>query len=606
MFDKSENDIITKCAVTREFSLSQRNISWIYEDVDDDVVNKISQGYSLSFVMARLLALRKIPYSDIERFLSPKIKYSLPDPYILKDMEKGVKRTVDAIYKKEKIGIFGDYDVDGATSSALLSKYFRLLGLEVIVYIPDRLKEGYGPNKKALTYLKNKGVTLCITVDCGTSSCEVLEDLFCPDFNIIVVDHHISMDILPKISAVINPNRVDETDNGCKLLAAVGVSFLLLVAINRELCNKGMKKSELPDLMQFLDLVALGTVCDVMKLEGLNRAFVYKGLQQINNNHNGVIYRLIKTVNPYTTNVESYHLGFVVGPRINAGGRVGDASLGNKLLSTDDEMEQRELICTLEEYNCQRKAIEKEALDEAIYKIENEISHNIKDFIMVGGNWHIGVIGIIASRLKEKYNLPVAVVSWNDECGTASARSIKGLDIGKMVLSAYEEGLIIKGGGHAMAAGFSIKRECYNDLYNFYNNYIVKLSDKIQEEKKVIDLVVYLNDITPAMVTEINTLAPFGVGNRIPRILLQNVMILDIALLGKEEKYRTIKCLLLDKCDNIRMNAIAFYSVGTEILEYIQFSAKTNKSVSIIGTIKQERGLLFVIEDIIDQVNISE
>ena len=415
----------------------------------------IMQKFELCDNVSKILAAKDLSLEEIEHFLNPKIKNLLPDPYQLKDMDKAIERTSKAISENEKIVIFGDYDVDGATSSALIKNYFSEIGIEVQIYIPDRIAEGYGLNVKSLKQMiKLYNPSLIITVDCGTMSFEAIDHAKDQNINVLVIDHHIGGVELPNAVAIINPNRVDETSQ-YKYLAAVGVSFLFLVGLNSHLKKQGYFKANSPDLMSYLDLVALGTVCDIMPLIGLNRAFVLRGLQLMNVRKNLGISGLCDLLS-LAQKISAYHLGFVIGPRINAGGRVGYSYLGSKLLSSDNIYEIKEIALKLNQYNIERQLIESSVLEEAFAQAENQKLNNV--IYVYGENWHPGVIGIVASRLKEKYNKISIVISMDGEYGKSSCRSVSGFDIGKAIINAKYQGLLKDGGGHAMAAGFTIEK----------------------------------------------------------------------------------------------------------------------------------------------------
>ena len=375
--------------------------------------------------MGRIISGRGIIYQDLDNFIDPKLRHTCPDPFHLLDMIKAVEAIAALIITNETIGIFGDYDVDGATSTALLCRYLRAVGAKVVHYIPDREKEGYGPNIKAFQHLVSKGAKLIITVDCGTLAHETLAQAHQEKIPVIVVDHHISTQELPQTLAIINPNRLDESSKH-KNLAAVGVCFLLLIALNKDLRTRQDKP--LPNLLEMLDLVALGTVCDVVELTGFNRSMVAQGLKIISMRQNIGIKALCEVagVNLHKP-LSTYHLGFVLGPRINAGGRVGQSSLGVELLTCEDYDKALKIAQQLDFYNQKRKEIEQNTLETA----QSQLKVIGKSIVVQGNNWHQGVIGIIAGRLKEKYHRPVAVITMGENGeGKASCRSIKGVNIG--------------------------------------------------------------------------------------------------------------------------------------------------------------------------------
>ncbi len=447
-------------------------LNWQQKTFDERHATSIYQRFGLSEVLSNLLSAREISLDEIENFLEPKIKTALPNPFELGDMDKAVAHVIEAIHQKKKITIFADYDVDGATSAATLKRFFREVGIEVGIYIPDRVLEGYGPNSQALLNLKKSGTDLVITVDCGTVAFKPLEDAAAVGLDIIVIDHHLGVLEKPQSIAVINPNLLDEKFPH-KNLCAAGVSFLFAVAINKKLREENFyEQRKEPNLLGLLDLVALGTVCDVMSLTGLNRAFVTAGLKILKTRKNLGL-RTICDLAGLDEEPTAYHLGFVIGPRINAGGRIGKSDLGARLLSSEDEEEVKAIAEQLEIFNKQRKDVEVQVLDEAVKALESGAGgFKTTDPIIfaVSKNWHQGVIGIVASRLKDLYHKPVAVIAIDDEGkkGKASCRSISGIDFGGEILKARFADLLIEGGGHAMAGGFSVLPEKISELHQFF------------------------------------------------------------------------------------------------------------------------------------------
>jgi single-stranded-DNA-specific exonuclease len=516
------------------------NKEWRLKEAPEKVVNRYMQLFSLSEIEARIIAARGIEEENLANFLDPKLRNLMPDPYHLLDMEKAVNRIVEAIIQGQKICIFGDYDVDGATSSALLKKFLYSIGCDVEIYIPDRMKEGYGPSPEAMTKLHLKGIKLVVTVDCGAMSYSAIDTANNLKLDVIVIDHHICADILPKAFAIINPNRLDETTS-YKYLAAVGVSFLFAIAIAQKLRKDGFfesKKISEPDLLEYLDIVALGTVCDVMPLVGLNRAFVKQGLKMMAQRKN-IGLKALSDIASIDSFPSCYHLGFVLGPRINAGGRVGESYLGSDLLSTDCEIKAMELARKLEDFNLQRRFIESEIIDAAIGMAALQSSDNC---IMVSGPWHPGVIGIIAGRIKELYNKPVAVVSVIDGIGKASCRSVYGVDFGRTLAEAKIHGLIEVGGGHAMAAGFTAKEEMLPRLKEFLNDEFGKYKDKILENKICeYDLELTSSGMSVELYNQIHSLAPFGNGNSEPFVKIDGLFVLKAHIVGEKH----ISCLLV-------------------------------------------------------------
>ena len=439
---------------------------WISKNYNKETVNFLKDNFNLSEIVSKLIAIRNIKLDEVKLFLNPKIKNLLPNPFVLKDMEKAVDRTIKGIQNKEKIGIFGDYDVDGATSTAILGNYFNEINKEVEIYIPDRKTEGYGPSKKGFEKLISTGSKLIFTVDCGTLSFDTIEFSQKKNTDVLVLDHHQSELKLPKAFSVVNPNRYDDKSN-LNYLCAAGVCFMFLVALNKKLRELNwFKKNNInePNLINYLDLVSLGTVCDVVPLIGLNRAIVSQGLEILKKKSNLGL-KTLKNICGIESNLSTYHLGYILGPRINAGGRVGRCSHGANLLLSRDSKEIFKIATELESYNKERKSIESAMLK----KIESTIviDSNEPVIILSGHNWHGGIIGIIAARLKEKYNKPTIIISVEKGVGRASARSIVGFDIGTAIISAVQNNILTKGGGHKMAAGFTIEENKIEEFKEF-------------------------------------------------------------------------------------------------------------------------------------------
>lgn len=530
------------------------NALWRLQEADQREILALTQKFELPEILARMLVTRGVNVESAGDFLYPLIRSLLPDPFHLLDMDKAVCRIIRAINNNENIAIFGDYDVDGATSSALINRYLRAIGIRSIIYIPDRVNEGYGLNADALLQLKKKGTDLCISVDCGTLAYQPIEDAKNFSLDIIVIDHHLGTEKLPSAVAVVNPNCLDESSPYTNL-AAVGVSFLLIVALNKSLREQGFFIStKEPDLFDLLDLVALGTVCDVMQITGLNRAFVSQGLKVMSARKN-VGLRVLFDALGILEKPSVSRLGFNVGPCINAGGRIGEASLGARLLSTDDEEEAHSIALKLIDLNNARKMMENEAFLEATTQVERSVKSGA-GFIMVSDNWHQGIIGIIASRLKEQFHLPTIVMSLNNGVGKASCRSIPGVDIGAAVLSAKCMNLIIEGGGHSMAAGFSIKEDKINDLHHFFAE---RFANSTNDKALKADGIITVKAINLSLWKELQRLEPFGVGNPEPRFIIQGAKIRKPEVIGVDH----IRCFIAD--DNVMVRAIAFRSANTHL-----------------------------------------
>jgi single-stranded-DNA-specific exonuclease RecJ len=749
--------------------------NWQMREFDERAVKTMTQRCEISEILARLLDMRGVALDEVENFLNPKIKTNLPNPFDLDGVLDGVLHVIEAIKQNKKITIFADYDVDGATSGALFVRFFRAINVEVDIYIPDRILEGYGPNSEALLKLKNSGTDLVIMADCGTVAFEPLLDAFEAGLEIIVIDHHLGALEKPKAISVINPNSIGEKF-AHKNLCAAGVSFLFLVALNSKLREIGfyknsnsnpplegskslansaphshppleggskslatlgrgynkailnnakslrsnttsaenflwyflqnkqlnnckfrrqqpienyvvdfvcfekkliieldgsqhgegdkikydkardefLKKSGYrilrfwnnlvfdniedvleeifinldpspksqatltlpqgegkitePNLINLLDLVALGTVCDVMTLTGVNRAFVDAGLKIIAKRQNLGI-KTICDLAALNEKPSAYHLGFVVGPRINAGGRIGKSDLGARLLSSDNEIEVLEIANQLEKLNQERKDIESQALEEAINNLEkgaDGFSKNDAVIFAISKNYHQGIIGIVASRLKDKFEKPVCVIALDEENqkGKASCRSILGIDMGKEILNAKALGLLIEGGGHAMAGGFSVEINKIKELQEFFNKKLNAEIEKINSQKiKYYDIALDLPQVNVALLEELSKLEPFGNGNSKPKFLIRDVIKLRAKIVGQTREH--VSCFF--SCKNItgfshNLQAIAFRSANS-ILGEILLDEKT-KIFNLIGTLEINNYLgnssvQMIIEDVI-------
>jgi single-stranded-DNA-specific exonuclease len=526
---------------------------------DDRQALAISQRLNVPEILGRVLADRGLDVETAGDFLDPKLKTLLPDPLHLKDMDKASDRLAVAVQAGEKIAIFGDYDVDGATSSAVLKRFLQAVGAVVSVYIPDRLEEGYGPNAPALLKLHSEGASLVVTVDCGQTSYDPLARAAEAGLDVIVVDHHLGEPMLPPAVAVVNPNRLDDSSPHGQM-AAVGVAFLLAIATNSKLRAAGWYSDErpAPDLMALLDIVALGTVCDVVALEGVNRALVAQGLKVMAKRHNLGLKALADAAK-ITEVPNAHHLGFVLGPRINAGGRVGQSDLGTRLLTTENEGEAAALAERLCALNAERQDIESAVLEDAISLVEARLNGaDPGPLVMaVGEGWHPGVIGIVASRLKEKYNRPTCVISMMGDQGSASGRSVKGADLGAAVIAARQMGLLVKGGGHAMAAGFTVDRDKMGDLEIFLSERMVHdLGETPPPPGLYIDAVSGVEGANYRLVKTLERLAPFGMGNPEPRFCIKNAKIVKADPVGADQSH--LRLILTGESGEGKLTAIAF------------------------------------------------
>ena len=483
----------------------------------------------------QLLLARGVARDDLARHRDPRIRDFLPDPSAFQDMEKGTKRLADAIEAGETIAVFGDYDVDGATSAALLTLLLRQLGAEPIVYIPDRLMEGYGPSGAALVELKRRGASLAVTVDCGAQAFEALEEAKAAGLDVIVVDHHQCAALLPVAFALINPNRLDEREIGAAHghVAAVGMAFLLGVALLRELRNRGYfteSRSE-PRILDLLDLVALGTVADVAKLHGLNRAFVTQGLRIMAAKQNVGLAALAEAAR-LVKNPSCRDLGFALGPRINAGGRVGKSDLGVRLLTSTDPEEARSIALELDRLNEERRAIEMTVCEQA--EAQAQQLNGLPVVTVMASGWHPGVIGIVAGRLKEKFGRPAIVIAeCEDGTGKGSGRSISGVDLGAAVLAAKDSGLLVAGGGHAMAAGLTLPKGGLDAFRDFICARVAADVERaIGARAYLVDALLAPGGVTGALCDALDAAGPYGAGWPSPKIAAGPARLLRVGIVG--------------------------------------------------------------------------
>lgn len=546
-----------------ERSLTGRR--WAERLADERMAIAMAQRHGLPEAICRLLAAREVDLEGVPDFLEPTLRKFLPDPSHLKDMDAAIARVVSAIRTGQRIAVFGDYDVDGATSSALLLRFLRAVGGDVGLYIPDRRKEGYGPSAAALLKLREGGANVVVTVDCGVTAHEPLAEAKRAGLDVIVIDHHQAEIALPPAVAVVDPNRVDEPSPH-KQLAAVGVAFLLTVGVNRVLRGIGWYSASRPepDLRRWLDLVALGTVADVVPLTGLNRALVRQGLRVMADRGNAGLAALADVAR-LREPPGAYHLGFLLGPRVNAGGRVGQADLGARLLSSDDPHEVGALALRLDEFNAERRAIEREVLDQAIRHIERAYGAERQGLpaalLVESEGWHVGVIGIVASRLVERYGRPAFVIGMDGEVGRGSGRSVRGVDLGAAVLAARQSGLLINGGGHAMAAGLTVARERLAALAKFLDERVAPQLGAAPAIRELgIDAALTPGGATQELVAMIERAGPFGAGNALPRFALTGVRVDYAQPVGDGH----VRCTLVGQ-ERGRIEAIAFRAGQTAL-----------------------------------------
>ena len=575
-------------------SVSGKN--WVFKKFNSSDIKIYSEDYSLSEIVAKLLSIRKKNIEDIGLFLNPTIKNLMPNPLTLKDMENAIERTYQGIKKRELIGIFGDYDVDGATSTALLARYFLSINQKIQTYIPDRKREGYGPSVEGFNNLIKLGTKIIFTVDCGTLSFEPVKIAQSQNIDVIILDHHQSDLKLPNACAIVNPNRYDDTSK-LNYLCAAGVCFIFLAALNKKLRDRNWFEEEKinePNILNFLDLVSLGTVCDVVPLVDLNRAIVRQGLKVLKKRSNlglKTLYDLCKIESQPTT----YHLGYILGPRINAGGRVGKSSHGAELLASDDPQRTYQIANDLNKSNKERQSIE--------LMLSEKVNSEVKNFqddpvlILTGNSWHEGIIGIVASRIKEKYNKPTILISINESLGKGSARSIFGFDIGTQIIKATQSGIVEKGGGHKMAGGFTIKKE----NIPLFRDFLIKnfKKSKLSSSKIVnlyLDSIIAPSALNEEFYSEIERLAPFGSGNSEPKFVIENLQVIASDLVADKH----IKTVLYGK-DGSVIKSIAFNAKDSPLELYLNKKNKKKFNIAGIMNLNEWRGkksVEFIIEDI--------
>lgn len=568
---------------------------WRAVACDERMARTLCQRLDLPELVGRVLAARGIDLDTAEIFLNPTLRSLLPDPSAFLDMDKAAARLAQAVCRGEGVGILGDYDVDGATASALLVRFFKALGLKTVVHIPDRMREGYGPSDAALAGLAEAGATVVVTVDCGITAFAALEAAAARGQEVIVIDHHEAEAALPPALAVVDPNRIDETSPHGHL-AAVGVAFLLVVAVNRALKAQGWftPARPAPDPMRWLDIVALGTVCDVVPLKGVNRAIVTQGLKVMAGRGNAGLVALLDLCK-VTERPDAFHLGYLLGPRVNAGGRVGESDLGQRLLATEDAAEAADLARRLDDFNRDRQEIEAAVLREVIEQVESRPDDGTPLLMAVGQGWHPGVIGIVAGRLKERYGRPALVVALEGGQGKGSGRSVPGLDIGGAVIGARQAGLLINGGGHAMAAGLTVAADKVDALRAFLAE---RLAAQMAEPLvPVLDLdgTIAAEGLTLDLVTMLRRLAPFGAGNPEPRFAVSRARIIAPRVVGQGH----VSCRVAGASGR-GVKAIAFRSVDSELGQALL--ANDGTPLHLAGTLRidnwqGEHSVQLIIED---------
>ncbi len=524
----------------------------------------IAQKHSVPDLVSRILAGRGVAEDDAPSFLDPTIRDLMPDPQKVTDLPQVAARICKAILSRETVAIFGDYDVDGASSSALLSRVLSHFSVPHEIYIPDRVFEGYGPNPAALEELVRRGATLIVTVDCGTNSAVALAAGRAAGADICVIDHHQPGGPLPDGIPVANPNREDDL-SGLGHLCAAGVVFMVLVETIRQL--RGKTNGPLPDLLGMLDLVALATICDVVPLVGLNRAFVVKGLQIARKFGNPGLAALAK-VSRIGEPLNAFHFGFLIGPRINAGGRIGDAALGARLLTLEDPNEAQAIAERLDQLNAERQAMEKIMLEQAENAIGFDLAGGGGPPVIVAADekWHPGIVGLIAARLKEKARRPAFAIAFNPNgTGTGSGRSIPGIDLGRLVRKAVEEGIVVKGGGHAMAAGITIEKSRLGDLRVFFEQEAAAAVAILSADAELeIDGALSAGAATLALIETMEHAGPYGTGNPAPLLVLPNHRLTNCRIVGNGHVSVTLSAM-----DKSSLQAISFRTEGTPLGDFL-------------------------------------
>lgn len=549
---------------------------WSLRSNDEELISAIQKDNQISYITARIIAGREISLADVQDFLNPSLRKLLPDPSSMQDMDKAAKIIFNAIKSNKKITIFADYDVDGATSAAQLVKWARNFESELEIYVPDRIKEGYGPSIEAFDHLKKNGSDLVITVDCGAAAYSALVAAQALDLSIVVIDHHLMDADMPPAEALVNPNRIDDTSK-LNYLAAAGVTFMLLVALNRE--ARVQNFSNIPDLFDYLDLTALGTICDVVPLKGLNRAIVKQGLKVFSRESNIGLKSLMFETNTNSP-ITPYHCGFVLGPRINAGGRIGKANTGAALLSTENHKLAIKYAQELDRVNIERRILQDKILDEALLKAYS--IHKTNSVIVVSmEGWHPGVIGIVAGRLKERFNKPVIVIGIDENgIGKGSGRSIQGIDLGNEIKKLHEKGLLISGGGHEMACGLTIESKYIKTFHEILESNLRDKINSIRSKFSIkIDALLNISAVNMDLMNSINQIGPYGSGNPTPTFAFAELRV----AYANRVKGGHIRCNFEDK-NGQRIKGICFRAEEMGFDEILL--NERNRYLHIVGTLK--------------------
>ena len=581
---------------TFEIRTSLRGNYWKYQENDLSELNLLEEAFNIDITIAKVLAKRISDSKDYSNFFNPTLKNNLPNPYVLKDMKSAVELLIKHLEKDYKVGILSDYDVDGATSAALIFRYFKSIGISLEVYIPDRIKEGYGISKKAIDFFKSKNIELLITLDCGTNEKNEINYAKEKNIRVVVIDHH-EVKENTKADAIINPKQKNDKSR-LNYLATVGITFLFLVAINRKLRQKSyfIEKAE-PDLREFLDLVALGTVCDLVPLYKVNRLLVKKGIKRFNKKTNLGLKVLLEKLE-IKNNIQTQDLGFYVGPCINAAGRIGKSNQGFNLLTSESQNDASQIADELIIKNKERKAIEELAYKQAekiLMDRHKNSSYKFNHIAVFNSNWHPGILGIIASRLVEKYGVPTFVISTTSSVSRGSVRSIKGIKVNHLLDYLKKENIIFSGGGHELAGGFEMIESKMDNLQKYLKNILLDYKE-FYVRNLHIDLILEIGQIDIEIVTNINKIGPFGVGNPEPRVAIKNLNIAFFKEVGKKKEHITF---ILEDIYGSKIRAIMFNS--NNLIDKNTF--KTNKKFHVLGKVKvnewkKKKYVQLIIDDI--------
>jgi len=576
-------------------SLSGRR--WIWREAEPRIALGIAQRLGVPEIVGRLLALRGVGIEAAADFLDPTLRALLPDPSVLIDMDVAAERLARAVRANETVGVFGDYDVDGACAGAVLAELLQGLGCPVLSHVPDRLTEGYGPNLPALRALAERGATLIVCVDCGTAAVAVLGAMR-GQADIVVLDHHKSEGVLPAVAAVVNPNRLDDR-SGLGAMCAAAVAFLAAVATVRVLRRSGFFASRAePDLMSLLDLVALATVCDMMPLAGVNRALVGQGLKVMNRRARPGIAALLDVAQA-RDHPTAMTCGYALGPRINAAGRISEADLGLRLLLCDDPVAARALAATLDAVNRQRQDVEASIMLAAMAAAAAQAEGGAAAILIAGADWHPGVVGIVAGRIKERFNRPTCVAGLADGIAKGSGRSVAGLDLGAAVIAARQAGLLSTGGGHAMAAGFSLPEAAMAAFHDFLNTRLAAATALPAAAELAVEGTLAVAGASADLAGQVARLAPFGVGNEEPVFVIANVRVVRADRVGRESA--TVRAFVEGEGGGPRLKAVLFRGRDSALAD--QLLSRDQRPLHLAGHLRAETwngstGAGFIVIDI--------